>query len=107
VLHTEVTRQHLVIDPGTWGLSGLLDFECAMTGDRAYEFVAAGLFVSSGDPRLLGRIMAAYGASFDPRELLAYTLLHVHNLPECLGKLPAPAEPSLNSLALAWFGTAL
>ena len=43
LLHTEVTREHLMIDPGTWTLSGLLDFERAMTGDLAYEFVAAGL----------------------------------------------------------------
>jgi len=43
----------------------------------------------------------------DPRELLAYTLLHVHsNLPECLGELRAPPEPTLDSLALTWFGTA-
>ena len=59
-----------------------------MTGDRAYEFAAAGLFV-------------------DPRELLAYTLLHVHsNLPERLRELPAPPEPTLDSLALTWFDTA-
>ena len=107
LLHTEVIREHLVVHPGTWALSGLLDFERAMTGDRAYEFAAAGLFVSRGDPRLLGRILAAYGRSFDPRELLAYTLLHVHsNLPECLTELPASPEPTLDSLALAWFGTA-
>jgi hygromycin-B 7''-O-kinase len=107
LLHTEVMREHLVVNPGTWTLSGLLDFETAMTGDRAYEFAAAGLFVSRGDPRLLGRILAAYGRSFDPRELLAYTLLHVHsNLPECLSQLPAPPEPTLESLALTWFGTA-
>lgn len=87
--------------------SGLLDFECAMTGDRAYEFAAAGLFVSRGDPRLLGRILAAYGRSFDPRELLAYTLLHVHsNLPECFAELLAAPEPTLDSLALTWFGAA-
>jgi hygromycin-B 7''-O-kinase len=102
LLHTEVTREHLVVNPGTWTLSGLLDFERAMTGDRAYEFAAAGLFVSRGDPRLLGRILAAYGRRFDPRELLAYTLLHRHsNLPECLR---AP-EPILDSLAQTWFGT--
>jgi len=71
----------------------------------------AGNLVSANAPTyevmLLGRILAAYGRSFDPRELLAYTLLRVHsNLPECLGELPAPPEPTLDSLALAWFGTA-
>ena len=106
LLHTEVIREHLMVNPGQWTLSGLLDFETAMTGDRGYEFAAAGLFVPRGDPRLLGRILAAYGRSFDPRELLAYTLLHVHsNLPECLSELPAPPEPTLDSLALTWFGT--
>jgi len=107
LLHTEVTREHLLVDPATWTLSGLLDFETAMTGDRAYEFAAAGLFLPRGDPRLLGRLLAAYGRGFDPRELLAYTLLHVHsNLPECLSELAAPPEPTLESLALTWFGTA-
>jgi hygromycin-B 7''-O-kinase len=107
LLHTEVIREHLVVSPCTWALSGLLDFETTMTGDRAYEFAAVGLFVSCGDPRLLGRILAAYGRGFDPRQLLAYTLLHVHsNLPECLAELVAPPEPTLESLALTWFGTA-
>ena len=107
LLHTEVMREHLVVSPGTWTLSGLLDFEQAMTGDRAYEFVTVGLLVSRCDPRLLGRILAAYGRDFDPRELLAYTLLHAQsNLPESLKEFPAPPEPTLDSLALAWFGTA-
>jgi len=107
LLHTEVTREHLVVNPGTWTLSGLLDFETAMTGDRAYEFVTVGLLVSRCDARLLGRILAAYGRGFDPRELLAYTLLHVHsNLTGSLAEFPAPPEPTLDSLALTWFGTA-
>jgi hygromycin-B 7''-O-kinase len=107
LLHTEVTREQLVVNPGTWTLSGLLDFETAMTGDRACEFVPVGLFVSGGDPRLFGRILAAYGRGFDPRELLAYLLLHVHsNLPECLREFPAPPAPTLDSLALTWFAAA-
>jgi hygromycin-B 7''-O-kinase len=107
LLHTEMTREHLLVNSDTWTLSGLLDFETAMIGDRAYEFAAAGLFLPRGDPRLLGRLLAAYGRSFDPRELLAYTLLHLHaNLPECLTEFPAPPEPTLDSLAQTWFGTA-
>jgi hypothetical protein len=59
------------------------------------------------DPRLLGRILAAYGRGFDPRELLAYKLLHLHsNLSESLRDFPAPAQPTLDSPALTWFGTA-
>jgi hygromycin-B 7''-O-kinase len=106
LLHTEVTPENLVVSPETWSLSGLLDFETAMIGDRPYEFAAVGRWVTRGDPRLLGRLLAAYGHSFDPGELLAYALLHVHsNLPECLSQLPAPPEPTLGALAVAWFGT--
>jgi hygromycin-B 7''-O-kinase len=106
LLHTEVIREHLLVNPGTWTLSGLLDFETAMTGGRGYEFAAAGLSVPRADSRLLGRLLAGYGRGFDPRELLAYTLLHRHsNLPECLREFPAPPEPTLDSLALTWFGT--
>lgn len=106
LLHTELIREHLVVSPGTWTLSGLLDFETAMTGDRPYEFAAAGLWIAHGDPRLLRRLLAAYGHSYAPRELLAYLLLHVHsNLPECLSQLPGPPEPTLESLALTWFST--
>ena len=104
LLHTEVTRENLMVTPGTWTLSGLLDFETAMIGDRPYEFAAPVVWVARGGPRLLGRLLTAYGHSFEPRELLAYTLLHVHsNLPECLSELPAPPEPTLDSLALTWF----
>ena len=104
LLHTEVTGENLVVNPETWTLSGLLDFETAMTGDRLYEFAAPWLWIAHGNPRLLGRLLAAYGHSFDPRELLAYTLLHIHSdLPECLSELPVPPEPTLDSLALTWF----
>src|SRR5690349_12849220 len=41
LLHTEVTRGHLLVDPGTWTLNGLLDFETAMAGDRSYELAGA------------------------------------------------------------------
>ena len=65
--------------------------------------------MSSVSPWWRGKfnILTAYGRSFDPRELLVYTFLHVHsNLPECLSELAAPPEPTLDSLAQTWFGTA-
>ncbi|MFE0381072.1 aminoglycoside phosphotransferase family protein [Streptomyces inhibens] len=106
LLHTEFMRRHLTVDEqDDWRLTGLLDFEPAMIGHRAYDFVAAGLFVSRADPRLLSRIFRAYGETFAPRELLALTLLHVYsNLPWYLRELPAPPEPTLDSLAETWFG---
>ncbi|MEW2439256.1 aminoglycoside 3'-phosphotransferase/choline kinase family protein [Streptomyces caniferus] len=107
LLHTEFMRQHLTVDAADdWRLTGLLDFEPAMIGCRAYDFVAVGLFVSRGDPRLLSRVFRAYGETFGPGELLAHTLLHVYsNLPWYLRELPAPPEPTLESLAQTWFGT--
>ncbi|MEU5019725.1 aminoglycoside 3'-phosphotransferase/choline kinase family protein [Streptomyces angustmyceticus] len=107
LLHTEFMRQHLTVDEhDDWRLTGLLDFEPAMIGSRAYDFVAVGLFVSRGDPRLLTRVLRAYGETFAPATLLAHTLLHRYsNLPWYLRELPAPPRPTLDSLAETWFGT--
>lgn len=107
LLHTEIMREHLVVAPGCWRLSGVFDFEPAMIGDRAYDFGAVGIFTSCGDARLLGRIMAAYGRAYAPRELLAYLLLHVYsNLRKYFRILPPPPEQTLDCLAETWFGTA-
>ncbi|MEU5625442.1 phosphotransferase family protein [Streptomyces tendae] len=106
LLHTEVMQQHFLVDPDGWRLTGLFDFEPAMIGDRAYDFVGVGLFVTRGNPALLTRLTEAYGSRFEPLELMAYTLLHVYsNLPWYMRELPAPAEESLPSLAKAWFST--
>ncbi|MFI1368667.1 phosphotransferase [Streptomyces griseochromogenes] len=106
LLHTEVMRQHFLVDPDGWRLTGLFDFEPAMIGDRAYDFVGVGLFVTRGEPDLLARLTGAYGHAFEPSELLAYTLLHVYsNLPWYLRELRVPADGTLASLAEAWFGT--
>ncbi|MGW6908847.1 phosphotransferase family protein [Streptomyces sp. NPDC054940] len=107
LLHTEVMRQHFLVDPDGPRLTGLFDFEPAMIGDRAYDFVGVGLFVTRGDPHLLARLTKSYGTVFDPAELLAYTLLHVYsNLPWYLRELGAPPDGTLESLAESWFGTA-
>lgn len=107
LLHTEVMRQHFLVDPDGWSLTGFFDFEPAMIGDRAYDFVGVGLFVTRGDPGLMTRLSKAYGHTFDPSQLLAYTLLHVYsNLPWYMRELHVPADATLPSLAEAWFGTA-
>lgn len=106
LLHTEFMRQHLLTAPvgGRLRLTGLFDFEPAMIGDRAYDFVGVGLFVTRAEPGLLSRFMRAYGRTFEPRELLAHTLLHVYSsLPWYLRELPAPPEPTLDALARTWF----
>jgi hygromycin-B 7''-O-kinase len=107
LLHTEVMRQHFLVDPEGWRLTGLFDFEPAMIGDAAYDFVGVGVFVTRGDPHLLTRLTTAYGGPVDPAQALAYTLLHVYsNLPWYLRELGAPAEGTLSALAHAWFGGA-
>ncbi|MEI5100222.1 aminoglycoside phosphotransferase family protein [Streptomyces sp. PmtG] len=116
LLHTEFMREHLLVGPasagagaggGGWGLSGLFDFEPAMIGDPAYDFVGVGLFVARGEPGVLGRFAAAYGRGFGARELVAYTLLHVYsNLPWYLRELPAPGEATLEAVADRWFAFA-
>jgi hypothetical protein len=57
-------RQHLLVGEGPggrWRLSGLVDFEPAMRGEREYEFVAVGVFVAEGDARFLTQTLTAYG----------------------------------------------
>ncbi|BBC35648.1 Phosphotransferase [Streptomyces graminofaciens] len=108
LLHTEFMREHLTVDPhDEWRLTGLFDFEPAMIGDPAYDFVSVGLFLTRADPRLLKRFYEAYGqAPFAPRELMAYTLLHVYSdLHWYLRSLPAPPRHDLDTLAETWFGT--
>ncbi|MFJ6385383.1 phosphotransferase family protein [Kitasatospora sp. NPDC092039] len=105
LLHTEFMREHLLTDPaGGWRLTGLIDFEPAMIGDPAYDLVAVGIFTTRADPRLLGRLLDAYGRRFEPRLLLAYTLLHVYShLPWYLRELK-PSARTLDALAEEWFG---
>ncbi|WP_328869031.1 aminoglycoside 3'-phosphotransferase/choline kinase family protein [Streptomyces sp. NBC_00287] len=108
LLHTEVMQQHFLVDPGGRRLTGLFDFEPAMIGDRAYDFVGVGLFVTRGDPGLMALLARSYGRTFEPAVLLAYTLLHVYSkLPWYLRELGEPGEKKLPALAEAWFGTGL
>lgn len=113
LLHTECMREHLLLaqDPEGWRLSGIFDFEPAMLGAREYEFAAVGMFVSCGDAELLHALLLAYGYTPDEltpefsRRCLAYTLLHKYsNLRWYLSRLPAPPEPTLDSLATTWWG---
>ncbi len=115
LLHTEVMRQHLLAteDPaGTWQLSGLIDFEPVMRGEREYEFVSVAVFVSQGDAGFLARTLAAYGYRRDQfghdlrRRLLAWGLLHRYSyLAGWMPRMPEPPEPTLDALADCWFAT--
>ncbi|CAL9450194.1 phosphotransferase family protein [Streptomyces sp. enrichment culture] len=104
LLHTEVMRRHFLVEPDGWRLTGLSDFEPAMIGDPAYDFVGVGVFVTGADRSLMGRLTRAYGHRVDPRTAMAYTLLHVYaNLPWYLGLNP-PRGTTLDALAEEWFG---
>ncbi|MEV6648315.1 aminoglycoside phosphotransferase family protein [Amycolatopsis sp. NPDC051371] len=104
-LHTEFMRDHVMIDPDG-RVTGLFDFEPAMRGAAEYDFVAVGLFVSSGDGDLLRRFLRGYGRTIDPRRCLAYALLHVYsNFRWYFEVMPAPPEPTLDALATAWWGS--
>jgi hygromycin-B 7''-O-kinase len=85
LLHTEVMREHLLVSEGpggAWRLTGLIDFEPAMRGEREYEFVGVGVFVAEGDARFLAGTLASYGYDRDQlgpdlrRRLLAWGILH-------------------------------
>jgi hygromycin-B 7''-O-kinase len=112
LLHTEVMRQHLLVerDGDGWRFSGLFDFEPAMRGAREYEFVGLGCFVAGGDARFLGRTLRAYGYDVLDgqfrRRVMAWSLLHYYsNLAAWIGRLPEPATPTLDALAERWFAT--
>lgn len=112
LLHTEIMREHLLVEPagGHWRLSGLIDFEPAMLGERDYEFASIGLFVSCGDARTLRRVLQACGlhpSQFDTAmscRLMAQALLHRYsNLRWYLERLPCPGAATLEQLARHWW----
>ena len=113
LLHTEVMREHLLVDEGSdgWRLSGLFDFEPAMVGAPEYELASVGLFVSAGDAPFLRRLLTAYGyADADlglalQRRCLVYAVLHKYsNLPWYLKRVPPPEDASqVDDLARIWW----
>jgi hygromycin-B 7''-O-kinase len=108
LLHTEIMREHLMVDDGR--LTGLFDFEPAMLGAADYEFASVGLFVACGDARTLRRVLLAYG--YAPHALdealqcrfMAHALLHRYsNLRWYLERLPAGDATTLEQLAVRWW----
>ena len=116
LLHTEVMREHLMIEARPAGgacVSGLFDFEPAMIGDPDYEFASFGLFVSCGDARLMRRALLAYGRQADELDdalacrFMAHALLHRYsNLRWYLERVPVPGATTLEDLARAWWSAA-
>jgi hygromycin-B 7''-O-kinase len=115
LLHTEVMREHLLVSEGpggAWRLTGLIDFEPAMRGEREYEFVGVGVFVAECDARFLTGTLTSYGYDRDQlgadlrRRLLAWGILHRYsNLRWWMQRLPEPSRSTLDALADRWFAT--
>jgi hygromycin-B 7''-O-kinase len=115
LLHTEVMREHLLTAEGpggAWRLSGLIDFEPAMRGEREYDFVGVAVFVAEGNARFLTQTLTTYGYRRDQlgadlrRRLLAWGILHRYsNLTWWMRRLPEPTRPTLDALADCWFAT--
>lgn len=111
LLHTEVMREHLMVDQqhGEWRLSGLFDFEPAMLGAPEYEFASVGIFLTCAEPQLFRVVLDAYGLPLDDAlecRIMAYTLLHRYsNLCWYLERLPVVGHCDLESLAHSWFAT--
>ncbi|MEV4320443.1 aminoglycoside 3'-phosphotransferase/choline kinase family protein [Actinocrispum sp. NPDC049592] len=59
LLHTEISREHLLVKDGR--LTGLFDFEPAMAGAPEYEFAGLGFFVSQGDATIPRRALESLG----------------------------------------------
>lgn len=114
LLHTEVMPANLLAArdaAGRWRLSGVCDVEPAMRGSREYDLVAVAVFMAGGDAGALRDALLAYGypaGELDgnlSRRLLAWTLLHrFGNLSAFLDLLPPPPVPTLEELAVTWFG---
>ncbi len=114
LLHTEIMREHLLIDRAGDDqmprLSGLFDFEPAMLGAAEYEFASVGLFVACGDARIFSRVLRAYGYPAHALDealscrLMAHALLHRYsNLPWYLQRLPPGDASTLEQLAARWW----
>ena len=111
LLHTEIMRVHLLT--GASGEpTGLIDFEPAVRGSAEYEYAAVGAYVSQGDAGFLRRVLLAAG--YRPadltadlrRRLMAWLMLHYYsNIAQYFVHLPAPPEPTFESLADTWFAT--
>jgi aminoglycoside phosphotransferase (APT) family kinase protein len=56
-IHNDICAEHLIVDPGTGRLAGLIDFTDAMVGDPAHDF--AGL-ITVGGYGFIERVAASY-----------------------------------------------
>jgi hygromycin-B 7''-O-kinase len=83
-LHGDIHDHHVLLDPATHRLGGVIDFTDVLAGDPRYDLVALHFGTFRADKALLAACLDSYGwpARDDewPRRMLAYTLLHDWNM---------------------------
>lgn len=97
-IHNDICAEHLIADPGTGRLTGLIDFTDAMAGDPVHDF--AGL-ITVGGYRFIGEVAAGYdlplGGGFRARLEWLCRVLTLTWLAEA-----AAADPASVPLHLSW-----
>ncbi|WP_158893195.1 phosphotransferase family protein [Amycolatopsis anabasis] len=105
LVHGDLHADHVFLD-GSGEITGIIDFGDAAVADPRYELVVLHLGLFAADTGLLSAFLEGYGgppAGFEPRAMLAFTLLHDFDVLE-----EFPAErlrdlPDLDALAdLLW-----
>jgi len=113
-LHTEFMLEHLFVkqEGSEWRISGLIDFEPSMAGQREYDFCAVGIFITQGNSSLFREFLLSYGyADADltdelRRRIMMWLLLHRYcNLNWFLTLIPENVRVTkLKELERYWFG---
>jgi len=83
VLNGDLGLSHVLVDPPTGAVTGILDWGAAIVGDPLYDVATFSMGGQAGDPTqdvLQPRLIAAYGADpNDPRLGLYRTINHLFN----------------------------
>lgn len=93
-VHGDLHADHVYVEPSTGAVLGVIDFTDAAAGDARYDFPAIQCSVFRGYRPLLTTLLGEYGRDFDPRELLAFALLHDFDMFE----VPVSVDPTLGGV---------
>jgi len=110
-LHTELMKEHILVDPDSGKITGLIDYEPSMIGHFEYEFPAVGIFISGGDRKLFKLFLESYGfaqSELNPklsRRIMILLLLHRYsNLNWFMSLFQIPKKiTKLGQLEELWF----
>ena len=108
LVHADLHRDHVFVDPATAELTGIIDFADAVSGAVAYELAALHAGSFGCDRRLLDAFADGYGGTdpLDDRRLFALALLHGYDvLAGVAGPLALDQVPSLDEAAARFAGS--